>query len=293
MANFLSDLFNPQSSRFYDDDDTDDAVNSDLELDDTGYVNTSARNVRAQNKQSNSVFQRGQSFQKNARSQKNQTNVTQDSHDEDEPIFKQRETVKRTDNPFFDDENSVKVASVNKGKQTPVNDDLDPFAQARAEQQSRKTRRSSFDNIDVTKYASTKIDGVTSIYPTMNERFENEKNAKRAKANDPRRQSHASANPQTTIKVFRALCFEDTKQLVSWLKEGYTVVVDFSSVNNSVAERMMDYIMGALDVTNGFWYKIVENVIIFLDRTKNVEESGRFADLVDWTNYLDHMVNIL
>lgn len=77
--------------------------------------------------------------------------------------------------------------------------------------------------------------------------------------------------------IFTPKSYEDVSRLIDHLKLGEQVIVDFSSTNQGVVARILDFMSGAIYALNGSVRKITPDIYLFAPNCVSISYSGALA----------------
>jgi len=95
-------------------------------------------------------------------------------------------------------------------------------------------------------------------------------------------------NSKVRVLIYKPVSYEDTQSIIDNLKERKPIVVNLDELDTDVAQRILDFISGAVYALNGNIRKAARN--IFVVAPQNVDVSTNTADAVeDFSfNYFDN-----
>ncbi|MGI6175926.1 MAG: cell division protein SepF [Christensenellales bacterium] len=96
--------------------------------------------------------------------------------------------------------------------------------------------------------------------------------------------SHPSAN--TKMVVYQPTGYDDTQRIIDYLKSHRTVIVNLEMLDIEIAQRVLDFMSGAIYSLNGTIHKVSKG--IFLLAPFNVDITG---NAIDETNTFYNMNN--
>ena len=80
------------------------------------------------------------------------------------------------------------------------------------------------------------------------------------------------------VLIYKPLSYDDTQNIIDNLKERKSIVVNLDELEVSVAQRILDFISGAVYALNGNIRKAARNIFVVapfnVDVTTNASESG-------------------
>ena len=89
-------------------------------------------------------------------------------------------------------------------------------------------------------------------------------------------QSNEQYVSQGTV-IFTPKSYEDVSRLIDHLKRGEQVIVDFSSTNQGVVARILDFMSGAIYALNGSVRKITPDIYLFAPNCVSISHSGALS----------------
>jgi len=81
---------------------------------------------------------------------------------------------------------------------------------------------------------------------------------------------------QSTV-IFNPKSYEDVGKLIDHLKRGEQVIVDFSTTNQNVVARILDFMSGAIYALGGTVRKITLDIFLFAPNSVAVMQQGSLA----------------
>ena len=81
---------------------------------------------------------------------------------------------------------------------------------------------------------------------------------------------------QATV-IFNPKSYEDVGKLIDHLKRGEQVIVDFSTTNQGVVARMLDFMSGAIYALGGSIRKITPDIFLFAPNCVAIPFAGNLA----------------
>lgn len=90
-------------------------------------------------------------------------------------------------------------------------------------------------------------------------------------------------NTKVRVLIYKPVSYEDTQSIIDNLKERKPIVVNLDELDTDVAQRILDFISGAVYALNGNIRKAARN--IFVVAPQNVDVSTNAADAVEDFNF--------
>ncbi|MCK5129781.1 MAG: cell division protein SepF [Clostridiales bacterium] len=103
----------------------------------------------------------------------------------------------------------------------------------------------------------------------------NRRSYEESRANAPQMGASTASADAVRMVVFQPQTYEDTQTIIDNLKSRKPVIVNLESLNTDVAQRVLDFISGAIYALDGSVRKVSKG--IFLLAPKGVDISGNFT----------------
>ena len=81
--------------------------------------------------------------------------------------------------------------------------------------------------------------------------------------------------------VYHPVCYDDAQSIVDNLKNRRPVIVNMEELEGSCAQRVLDFLLGAIYAINGTINKISRGIFLVAPRDVAVEDTGEDADYTD------------
>ena len=81
--------------------------------------------------------------------------------------------------------------------------------------------------------------------------------------------------------VYHPVCYDDAQNIVDNLKNRRPVIVNMEELEGSCAQRVLDFLLGAIYAINGTINKISRGIFLVAPRDVAVEDTGEDADYTD------------
>ncbi|MBE6555014.1 MAG: cell division protein SepF [Ruminococcaceae bacterium] len=94
----------------------------------------------------------------------------------------------------------------------------------------------------------------------------------------PPKRPTQSAATGNMLKVVKPHNYDDGPAIAGYLMDGYTVVMNIEELERSAAMRLIDFLLGALEVLDGEFRRVTKTTLVLSPRTGEVtgeEESDR------------------
>mgnify|MGYP002626719657 CR=1 FL=1 len=73
--------------------------------------------------------------------------------------------------------------------------------------------------------------------------------------------------------VYHPVCYDDAQAIVDNLKNRRPVIVNMEELDGSCAQRVLDFLLGAIYATNGTANKVARGIFLFAPRDVAVEDT--------------------
>jgi len=86
----------------------------------------------------------------------------------------------------------------------------------------------------------------------------------------PARRPTQSAATGNMLKVVKPHNYDDGPAIAGYLMDGYTVVMNIEELERSAAMRLIDFLLGALEVLNGEFRRVTKTTLVLSPRSGEV-----------------------
>ena len=92
----------------------------------------------------------------------------------------------------------------------------------------------------------------------------------------PQKRPTQSAATGNMLKVVKPHNYDDGPAIAGYLMDGYTVVMNIEELERSAAMRLIDFLLGALEVLDGEFRRVTKTTLVLSPRSGEVtgEEEG-------------------
>lgn len=93
----------------------------------------------------------------------------------------------------------------------------------------------------------------------------------------PQKRPTQSAATGNMLKVVKPHNYDDGPAIAGYLMDGYTVVMNIEELERSAAMRLIDFLLGALEVLDGEFRRVTKTTLVLSPRSGEVtgEEEGK------------------
>ena len=89
-------------------------------------------------------------------------------------------------------------------------------------------------------------------------------------AKQPAKRPTQSAATGNMLKVVKPHNYDDGPAIAGYLMDGYTVVMNIEELERSAAMRLIDFLLGALEVLNGEFRRVTKTTLVLSPRAGEV-----------------------
>lgn len=86
----------------------------------------------------------------------------------------------------------------------------------------------------------------------------------------PAKRPTQSAATGNMLKVVKPHNYDDGPAIAGYLMDGYTVVMNIEELERSAAMRLIDFLLGALEVLNGEFRRVTKTTLVLSPRSGEV-----------------------
>lgn len=90
----------------------------------------------------------------------------------------------------------------------------------------------------------------------------------------PKRPSQSAATGNH-IKLIKPRNYDDGPMIAGYLMNGYTVVMNIEELDRAAAMRLIDFLLGALEVLDGEFRRLTNTTLVLSPRSGEVTGEGR------------------
>ncbi len=83
----------------------------------------------------------------------------------------------------------------------------------------------------------------------------------------PARHTGKSAASSNMLKVVKPHNYDDGPTIAGYLMDGYTVVMNIEELDRAAAMRLIDFLLGALEVLDGEFRRVTRTTLVFSPRS--------------------------
>ena len=182
-----------------------------------------------------------------------------DFDNEDDDMFDETPSRRkgRYDEDDFDDEDDI----------DEIDDRRSAFGRNRRNRQTRETQRNAFES-------SAQRDREFQDRASTREREPQDF----SRENRENKVVGLAQNPNNKMKmiVYQPMTYDDTQNIIDNLKNRKPVIVNLESLEVDIAQRILDFMSGAVYALNGSIHKISKGIFILVPN--NVDISGNIPD---------------
>lgn len=91
-------------------------------------------------------------------------------------------------------------------------------------------------------------------------------------AKQPAKRPTQSAATGNMLKVVKPHNYDDGPAIAGYLMDGYTVVMNIEELERSAAMRLIDFLLGALEVLNGEFRRVTKTTLVLSPRAGEVAD---------------------
>ena len=88
----------------------------------------------------------------------------------------------------------------------------------------------------------------------------------------PAKRPTQSAATGNMLKVVKPHNYDDGPAIAGYLMDGYTVVMNIEELERSAAMRLIDFLLGALEVLNGEFRRVTKTTLVLSPRAGEVAD---------------------
>ena len=86
----------------------------------------------------------------------------------------------------------------------------------------------------------------------------------------PQKRPSQSAATGNMLKVVKPRNYDDGPAIAGYLMDGYTVVMDIEGLERAAAMRLIDFLLGALEVLDGEFRRVTKTTLVLSPRSGEV-----------------------
>lgn len=116
------------------------------------------------------------------------------------------------------------------------------------------------------------IDKITNFIMPVEERADWQDMQSNARSRASRLRVHSTNYPDMKMAVVSPLKYEDVKAYADYLKAGSTLVVNFSQIDESVQQSMIDFLGGVCYVIGGSSERVSARVLVYAPASVTVSK---------------------